>query len=57
MTRTKIEGEAVKITCRIRGDQKEKIVQYRRISLKSQDEQIREALDLYFKKHQIKSEG
>jgi len=51
MPRTKIfnDENSVKITVRIFKVQKEQIEKHRRKTLKGQDEQVREALDLYFK--------
>jgi hypothetical protein len=52
MSRKKLfnDDDLVKITVRIWKTQKEKIEKHRRKTLKGQDEQVREALDEYFKR-------
>jgi len=48
------DDDLTKITARIWKRQKEQIEKHRRLTLKGQDEQIREALDLYFKSKEEK---
>jgi hypothetical protein len=56
MSRKKLynDDDLIKITVRIWKTQKEKIEKHRRKTLKGQDEQVREALDKYFKTNEEK---